>query len=85
MNLGFENQDKYESFEVYRKVQTILAGYFDEAPNVHGEPYPIPQSLSYDTMSAEKFQKWYEATLNVIAKQLETKQEIIRQQIDTFA
>ena len=61
LNTGFENQDKIQSFEVYRKLITIRAGFFEWA----GE-YAIPHSISFDKMNAETFEKWYNATLDVI-------------------
>lgn len=84
LNLGFSNQSQYTQFEVYRKIVTIKSGFFDEAPGKDGHTYYIPQSLSYDTMSAETFEKWYSATLQVLSEQMDTKTETIRQEIDRF-
>ena len=45
LNLGHDNQDIYDQFEVYRKVITIRAGYYDEAPTKNGEIYYIYNSI----------------------------------------
>lgn len=84
MSIAFDNQDKIASFEVYRKILTLKAGYYDEVPDKAGKPYFIPQSLSYDTMSADNFEKWYTAMLDVVATELSTSPESIREQIDSF-
>ena len=83
LNIGFENQEKYESFEVYRKIITIKAGYFDE---VEGKTstYYLPKSLSYDKMKAIDFEKWYTDVLDVIAKQLSKKPDEIRSEVEMF-
>ena len=66
---GFNNQEKYHTFEIYRKVITILAGYYDEVESKRGTEY-LPKSLSYENMSAEDFEKWYEAAMVVVANDL---------------
>lgn len=84
LNIGYENQDKYEIFEVYRKVIIIRAGFYDEAPTKDGEIYFIPKSLSFENMGAEKFEEWYKSTLNVLSQDMETKPEVIRNEIESF-
>ena len=84
LNLGFNNQDKFESFEVYRKVIIIRAGFYDEAPTKDGEVYFIPKSLSFENMSANDFEAWYEATLNIVSKDLETSTDDINAELQGF-
>jgi len=84
MKIGFENQDRYETMEVYRKVITIRAGYFDTAPTKDGEEYYFAKSLSFDNMGASEFEKWYECTLNIISKDMETQPDIIRNELNGF-
>lgn len=84
LNLGFDNQNKFDNFEVYRKILTIKAGFFDIAPTKNGEPYYIPKSLSYEQMSAEDFEKWFSATLNIIATETQTSPEKIQAEIEGF-
>lgn len=69
MMAGFSNQEKYPSFEIFRKVMTILAGYYDEVESKRGVEY-IPRSLSYENMNAEEFEEWYNAVLPVIANHI---------------
>jgi len=84
LNLGFSNQDKYEQLEVYRKVITIKAGFFDEVEGKDGHPYYFPKSISFDKMNAEEFEKWYKATLAVISTQLQTKPEEIQAELNSY-
>lgn len=84
LNLGHQNQDRYENFDVYRKIITIKAGFYDIAPTKDGTPYYIPKSLSYDKMTAKEFEEWYEATLTVIAKELDTAPEDIKNELNSF-
>jgi len=84
LNLAFENQDKYEVFEVYRKVMIIRAGFYDEAPTKNGEVYFIPKSLSFENMSANDFEAWYDATLNIVSKDLDTAPDDINAEIQGF-
>lgn len=83
LQLGFNNQEKYPAFEIYRKVQTILAGYYTEVPTEKGTQY-FADSLSFENMSAEKFDKWYEDTLTVISNQLETAPDIVRAELSQY-
>lgn len=73
LNIGFENQEKYKTFEMYRKIMTILAGYFEYATGKDGIKYPIPDSISYDKMSAEKFDQYFEAMSKVVADDLKVE------------
>lgn len=84
LDLGQDNQDKYDNIELYRKIITIRAGYYTEVIDKKGDTHLIPDSLSFDNMNEEKFEKWFEATLNVIAKDLETAPELVIEQISGF-
>lgn len=84
LNIGHSNQDVYESFEVYRKIKTIQAGFFEEAPDKDGAVIYLPKSLAFDNMSAKDFDSWYVATLDVIAKDMDTAPETIKQEIESF-
>jgi len=84
LNMAFSNQDKFEQFEVYRKVMIIRAGFYDEAPTKDGEVYFIPKSLSFESMSANDFEAWFEATLNIVSKDLQSSPEDINAELQGF-
>ena len=66
LTIGFNNQEKYKTFEIYRKVMTILAGFYDEVPSKRGVEY-IPHSISYEKMSVDSFDSWYAAMVKVVS------------------
>jgi hypothetical protein len=66
LNTGFKNQEKYATFEIYRKVMTILAGFYDEVVSKRGIEY-LPHSISYESMGVDKFDSYYEAMTKVVA------------------
>jgi len=82
--LAHENQDKIESFEAYRKILLIKAGYYHEVPTKNGEAYFIPKSLSYDQMNQEEFSACYQEVLNVVAKEFKVKPEQLQQELNSF-
>lgn len=84
LNCGYSNQDRYKSFDIYRKVKTMEAGYVDETFDKDGVVQLLPQSLSYDAMSSEKFEKWYNAVLDVISSDMDSKPEELRNEVDQF-
>lgn len=84
LKLAHDNQDKYESFDVFRKVLTIRAGFYDEIEDKNGDPYFIPKSLAFDKMSAEAFEQWFDATLKVISEDLQTAPEDIRAEVEGY-
>ncbi len=79
MNIGFNSQDKIASMEVYRKLLTIRAGFFD----LEGG-YSLPHSLAFDKMSSEVFERWFNATLEVISQDTQTAPSIIQREIEGF-
>lgn len=84
LDLGHDNQDKFESKEIYRKVITIRAGFYTEVPDLKGAIQFIPDSLSFENMKAETFENWFDATLKVIAGDLELSEDNIMAEIAGF-
>lgn len=73
LKLGYENQDNFDEFEIYRSVLTMKAGFVHWVKGTDGKEYPMPKSLSFDKMSQEEFEKWYVAVRNVISKSAKIK------------
>jgi len=84
LNLGFSNQDRYTNFNLYRKVITIKAGYFDMVDGKAGKTFYIPKSISFEAMSQIEFQKFYDAVLLVISAEMETKPDDIQVELNSF-
>lgn len=84
LKLGFDNQDTYDDFSIYRQVVTIKAGFVKWAKGKDGVNYPFAESLSFESMSAEKFEQWYNAVLTIIAKQTSTEKKDIENELLSF-
>lgn len=70
LNLTFENQDKYTSFEHFRKAVQIAAGHVDELITLEGEVVLIPKSIAYDALDEMEFGKVFAETMAVCARLL---------------
>lgn len=68
LNLTFENQDKYTSFEHFRKAVQIAAGHVDELITIEGEIVFVPRSIAYDTLDDMEFGKVFGETMRVCAQ-----------------
>lgn len=68
LTLTFENQDRYLSFEHFRKAVQIAAGHVDELITLEGEVTFIPKSIAYDSLDEMEFSKVFGETMTVCAK-----------------
>lgn len=68
LNLTFENQDKYDNFEIFRKAVQIAAGHVDEIITLDGEIVFSPRSIDYATLDELEFGKVMAQTMTVCAK-----------------
>lgn len=84
LNMGFENQDEFESFEHYRKTVTMRAGYYFTNKRKDGLLNYNAESLSYENMSSSTFDQFYKDVLTVISDQLKTAPEKIQQELNGY-
>ena len=69
-------QQEYKGIEVqpdierFRKDVTILAGFFTPVYNARGEVRLEAESLKWGSMSEERFEKLYDATIKAILKHI---------------
>lgn len=84
LKIGFENQDTYNDLEIYRQVIVIKAGYVHWVEGKDGHSYPLPQSISFEKMKQENFEKLYAATLEIISKEIDTSKINIESEIAGF-
>ena len=82
-NLGFENQDQIKSFDNYRKIMTMKAGYYDTEVTDKGVVY-FAKSISFANMDENDFNDLYKALTHVIAKELGLEDETVRNEINNF-
>ena len=68
LNLTYANQDRWNSFEAFRKAVAIAAGHTEELVTVHGEIIRLPKSLSYDSLDEVEFTQVFGAMMTVCAE-----------------
>lgn len=68
LNLTFENQDRYTSFEHFRKAVQLAAGHVDELVTIEGEVVFLPKSIAYDSLDEMEFCKVFGEAMTVCAK-----------------
>lgn len=83
LNIGFENQELIKSFDHYRKITVMRAGFYDTIETDKGTVY-LPQSISFSSMDEDTFEDCYNKILDVIAEQLSNSPNEIRKQVESF-
>lgn len=68
LNLTYENQERYTSFEHFRKAVQIEAGHVEEIITLDGEVHLIPKSIDYSTLDELEFDAVFGATMTVCAR-----------------
>lgn len=82
-NLGFENQEKIKSFNNYRKIMVMKAGYYTTEITDKGVVY-FAESLAYGSMDNTKFAEVYSRVCDVIANELDLTSKEIMSEISGF-
>lgn len=67
LNLTYSNQERWNTFENFRKAVAIAAGHTEELMTVHGELIRLPKSLSYDSLDEIEFTQVFGAMMTVCA------------------
>lgn len=73
-----------KSFDRFRKDMIIRAGYYELTVNTKGEVKAEAESMSYENMGAEKFQRLYDDVLILIGELLETSPEDIQSELQNY-
>jgi hypothetical protein len=66
LSLVFENQDRYNDYERFRKEIVMRAGYFDEHVHLTGKVSYVAKSLAYESMDNDEFAEVYDKCCAVI-------------------
>lgn len=70
LNLTYDNQERYTSFEHFRKAVAIQAGHVDEVILLSGEIAFLPKSIAYDALDELEFTVVFMAMMTVCAGML---------------
>lgn len=82
--LGFENQQEYDNFDIYRQSVTLKAGYVIYVRGKDNELHAFAESLSFASMSQDKFEKLFAAVLEVISKETKTSGKEIKENLASY-
>lgn len=83
LNMGFENQEKYDNFEDYRAVHIMKAGFYRVIEVDRGVVY-LPKSINFANMDGVEFEKLYSKMIDVLIKELGLDQEAIEKNLTSF-
>ena len=81
--MAYENQDKYNNFDHYRKLITMRAGFYEQIETDKGTVY-IPKSISFGSMDEIEFQELFERVLDVITEELGSDRQDILTELNNF-
>lgn len=84
LKLGFDNQDTFTDFTIYRYVTTMKAGFVAWVKGTDGKEHPLPKSISFENMSQGEFEDYYSAVLTVISKETDLTDEQIQTELINF-
>ena len=68
LNLAFENQEKYKTFEDFFVEIKLKTGHYREHVTTKGKMIYIPKSISYSNMDELEFTVFYKKVINVIVE-----------------
>lgn len=84
LNIGFDNQDVFQSFDIYREYVLIAIGFCEVFILPNGLPNYKAKSISYEKLpDNNEFEAVYNDTLNFIANQLSLTNEELTNEILT--
>lgn len=66
LNVVFDNQEKYSSFDAFRAEVTMRAGFFTEHRHLSGRVSFQPKSISFASMDELEFGDLYSRTIDVL-------------------
>ena len=83
LNMAFENQDQYNSFDVFRPIMIMKAGFYTPVETDKGLVF-LPKSISFAKMDEVEFQELYSAMVDQVIKLLECTEKDIEENIINF-
>lgn len=66
LNYAFENQERYEDFEAFRKEVTMRAGWWEEHVHVTGQVSYTAKSIAFANMDELQFDELYRKAITAI-------------------
>lgn len=85
LTLTYQNQERYDNFEHFRKAVAIAAGHVEELITLDGEVLLQPKSISYGALDQVQFEKVFGAMMTVCAKILDISQPELAGEVSRYA
>lgn len=86
IKLTFDNQERYDNAEQFRKAVQMEAGHVDELVGLDGTIYQIPRSIAWDQLDETEFGELFPQVMRVCAKILgEMDVDILREEVERYA
>lgn len=83
LNLAFENQERYDSMEVFRPIMIMKAGFYEEVKTDKGLVF-LPKSISFAKMDDMEFEELYSKMINVVIKEIGATEDDIMGELGNF-
>jgi hypothetical protein len=85
LQLTFANQERYTSFEMFRKAVAIEAGHVSEIIRLDGEVILEAGSLSFDALDEVEFTRVFGAMMTVCANMLRVSEPELEAEVSRYA
>jgi len=85
LQVGFQNQEQFDSFDDWRKAVTIEAGFYVDRRMFDGSTMREAKSLSYASMDSLEFARLFDSSLRVVANFIGTDNKTLVQEIQNFS
>lgn len=85
LNLAFQNQEEFRSFELFREAAIIGAGFIERKQRLHSEETIEAKSISFAKMNEEEFSRLYTAVLDTIIMYFGWEKEGFERELEEIA
>lgn len=85
LTLTYQNQERYTSFEMFRKAVALEAGHVNEIIKLDGEVVLEPGSLSYDALDEVEFTRVMASMMTICAQILDVTEPELAGEVSRYA
>ena len=85
LTLTYQNQERYTSFDMFRKAVALEAGHDNEIIKLDGEVVLEPGSLSYDALDEVEFTRVMASMMTICAQILDVTEPELTGEVSRYA
>lgn len=85
LTLTYENQERYDNFEHFRKAVAVAAGHVEELITLDGEVLLQPKSISYSALDQVAFERVFHQMMTVCTKILDVSEPELAGEVSRYA